>query len=161
MERDAEVVGLEEDDDLLQVIALLATDANTVALNGDLQFAAGVLDLLHDGLGLLLIDPLEQFDGLPHPLAAGRLHLAVVEVAEGNAPLDELALEDVDRGLNLLGCRGVDDERLLLLLVLDDGVGVLEVVAGLNLAACLVDGVGDLLEVEFGDGVEGGHCVTP
>src|SRR5690606_12648345 len=83
LERDAEVLALEQGDDRLQVILLLAGDPQLVAL--DLRLHAlgpAVADGLADRLGLLLIDPLDD-PAVDLVGLAGLLRLARVEGLQG------------------------------------------------------------------------------
>src|SRR5258708_951715 len=55
----------------LEVVALLARDAQLVALDGDLNLELAVLDLAHEALGELLVDTLFEEDDLTHGVARG------------------------------------------------------------------------------------------
>ena len=88
----------------------------------------------------------------------GLLDLAVVEGLQRDLALDQLLVEHlVQRPQAVLG-RGAQHQ--LLLAQLDRRVGVLEVEAGGRLPVGLVDGVADLLHVDFGNDVEGGHAAS-
>ncbi|HYJ79333.1 MAG TPA: hypothetical protein VEW03_07020 [Longimicrobiaceae bacterium] len=124
----------------------------------------GGLDGLHDLLPLVGGDPLHQGHGLPHLAAERLLGLAVVQVADGDAPLDELALDDVHQRLEPVVVVGQQLERAVLLAEVDLRRGGLEVVALPDLLERLVHGVVDLLQVHGRGDVEGGvlgHCVGP
>ena len=96
-----------------------------------------------------------EADGLAHRALRGLLDLAVAEGLQRDLPLDHLLLEHLRERREARFALGVELD--LLVLQLDGAAGVLEVVAGRDLARRLVDGVADLLHVELGHDVEGGH----
>src|ERR671910_1886058 len=95
LEREVEVLLLEQGDDGLQVVLLLRRDTYLLALNLGLHtLGALVPDGLGDLLRLVLGEPvLERGTDLVEP--AGRPRFTGVERLERNAALDQLLLEDV------------------------------------------------------------------
>src|SRR5579871_2634585 len=63
----------------LEIVALLARDAQLVALNRGLDLELAILDLAHDALGQILADALAQRHGLAHALPRGLLGRLEVE----------------------------------------------------------------------------------
>jgi hypothetical protein len=45
--------------------------------------------------------------------------------------------------------------------MVDSGARTLEIVAGAHFAVCLVNGIGDFMEIDFRDGIEGWHIGFP
>src|SRR5690606_32682498 len=100
LERDVEVLALEQPDDLLEVVALLAGDAKLVAL--DLRFdalGALVADDLADLLRVLGADALLE-GHVDLALLARLARLGGLHGLEGDAAFDELVLEHIEGGLD-------------------------------------------------------------
>src|SRR5262249_28988244 len=95
LERDAEVVRLDQSNCFLQIVLALARHAHLVGLNRGLNLDLGVFDGPDDGLGLLDLDALDDLGPLPNRAAGGQFDLPVVQRLEGDAPLDQLGLHDV------------------------------------------------------------------
>src|SRR5207249_602196 len=127
----AEVALLQEPDHLLEVVAVLARDADLVLLDRGLHLELRVLDEADDLPRLLDRDPLLERDLLLERPAGGLLDLAIRERLERYAALVETRLEDVDDRLELhvVGAEHEDLVRLEPELVLR----ALEVVARLDL----------------------------
>jgi hypothetical protein len=85
-------------------------------------------------------------------LLAGRVRLAGVEAAQGDAALDQLRLEDFEDRLDALLAVGLHEH--LVAALLDRGADILEVVALDDLLLGLVEGVVDLHLVDLADDVE-------
>src|SRR5690606_30002803 len=155
LQRDVQVRTLEHRDDGLQVVAALARDADLVARDRGLDALRPlVAHELGDLLGVLARDALLDAR-LEAVLLAGRPGLAAVEGLERDAAAHELALEDVEHGLDaLLGVRRHDHE--VLAAPGDRGVDAPEVVALRDLLGRLVQRVVDLLPVDLADDVERG-----
>src|SRR5262245_17495275 len=158
LERDAEVLLFQHRDDLLKIVAVLARDAHLIFLDRGLHANLAVLDEAHDLLGALDRDPLLERDLLAERTARALLDLTVRERLQRHAALVQARLEDVDDRLQLhVVRRGRVDVGLLDRHV---ALGALEVVARSDLAARLVERVGDLLHVDLARDVErvlGGH----
>ena len=158
LQRDPQLLALDQGDDRLQVVPVLAGHAHLVLLDRGLHPDLAVLDEAHDLSGLFLRHAVLQGDGLPHGAARGRLGIAHGERLQVDTAAVQLRLQDVEDGLELhVIARGDGDHHLFLL---DLVLRPLEIVAGLDLALRLVDGVGDLLHVELARDVEavfGGH----
>src|SRR2546422_6285416 len=152
LDRDAEVALLQEPDHLLEVVAVLARDADLVLLDRGLHLELRVLDEADDLPRLLDRDPLLERDLLLERPAGGLLDLAIRERLERYAALVETRLEDVDDRLELhvVGAEHEDLVRLEPELVLR----ALEVVARLDLTPRLVEGIRDFLHVDFACYVE-------
>src|SRR3989338_1223954 len=136
LQRDPEVFLLEERDDPLQIVAVLARDAHVVLLDRGLHLDLRVLDEPHDLLGLLDRNALLERDLLPERAPRGLLDRAVGERLERHAALVQPGLEDVHHRLELHVVGDDDDdvglvERHLVL-------RALEVVARLDLAPGLI-----------------------
>src|SRR5439155_3917720 len=86
---DAEVGVLQHAHDGLQVVLVLARDADLVPLDGGLDLELAALDDLHDLAGLLRGDALLQRDGLPRGPAQGLLHRAEGQRLQGHAALHQ------------------------------------------------------------------------
>src|SRR5450830_820020 len=84
----AEVAPLQERDDGLKVVAVLARNADLVALDGRLDLDLRFLDRLDDLPGFLRRNPLLHLHGLPHGGSRGRLDLAELERLDGHTALD-------------------------------------------------------------------------
>ena len=107
----------------------------------------------HDLLRLLHRDALLDLDPLPHGAARGGLDLPVGERLRAAPPAVELRLEDVEDLLQGVVVVRVDGDPVLLQPELR--LGLLEVVARLDLAGRLVHRVGDRLRVDLARDVEG------
>src|SRR4051812_24218960 len=158
LQGEVELLALEQGDDGLQVVLLLAGDAQLVALDLRLNaLRALIADDLGDLLRVVLRDALGDLrrDAV---LLAGLLRLASVQCLERDRPLDELLLEDVEHRLAALLALRLDGD--VVAGPGDGGADALEVVAGRDLLRRLVQGVVDLLPVDLADDVERrvGHC---
>src|SRR5450756_132811 len=161
LKRDAEVRAAQESNGGLQIVLLLARDAQLLALDRDLHLQLAVLDGLYDLPRLFGGNALADRQDLSHGTLGRGLDRAVVESLQGHAPLRELRLEQVRHGLQAELV--VRRERELLVLLLDSGRGALQVEALPDFFPGLRDRVRDLGEVDFGDDVERGfgHGLTP
>ncbi len=92
-------------------------------------------------------------DALAHGRTRGRLDGPVGQGLQRHAALHQLALQDVVDGLQLELVGGGEHQRFLLV-HLDVGLRVLQVVAGMDFLQRLLDGVGNLLQVDLTDYVE-------
>src|SRR5687768_12259505 len=153
LDGEVEVGALDEGDDGLEVVALLARDAELVALDLHLDaLGAVVTDELGHLLGLLGADALAERAVELH-LFARLPGVAGLQRLERDATLDEFLLEDVEDGERTLVGVGRDLDAVLAV-PLDLRAGVLEVVAVRDLLGRLVEGVVGLLAVELADNVE-------
>src|SRR5208282_18847 len=147
---------LHQRDRALQLVPLGARHPNGGPLDCRLHLELGLLDRLDDALGELLLDA--DADG--HPLldlvAADLLDRAGFKRAHVEPALGELPEQHVGHLLQLELVVGI--ERELVLLVLDAGVGALEVEARRELLVGLVERVAHLDLVYFGDDVERRHA---
>ena len=160
---DADVLAAEQGHDLLQGVAVLADDADRVALDAGLRLLLRVLDRRDDHLGLLGRDALHQLDLLPHAGVGGRLDLLVLEVLQRDAALDQLLRQDLDDRLQLVLVLARELNRVVAF-ELDLGLRVLQVEAGVDLFGGLVDRVLHFLKLYFADYVEaviGCHMCLP
>jgi thioredoxin reductase (NADPH) len=138
----------------LQVVALLAGDPDLIALNGDLDLQLGVLDELHDFAAQVLLDPVSGNDGLSG-LTAGDLNVLDLQAGRVDATFRNLADQNVTHLLHLK--LGLGDQGQFVFGLLDFGVAALEVETVSYLAVGLVDGVGQFVQVDLGDDIEGWH----
>ncbi len=138
---------------VLEIVAILAGHADLILLDGRLQPELGVLDDADDLARLLDGNALLELDGLTQHAPGRGLHLPVGEGLERHAAPVQLRLEDVDHRLELHVVGRSHGQRGLL--DVHRALGALEVVASVDLAPGLVDGVGDLLRVDLADDVEG------
>src|SRR5690606_27448014 len=154
LQRDAEVGLAQQRDGVLQVVALLAVDPQLVAVDLAVDLELGVLERGLDLLGRLALDALLDGDLLPRAGQVG-LHVAELQAADVDAARGQPLLEDVGHLLELevAGC-GL---RHHVVFQREFGVHALEVETGGQLAAGLVDRIGQLMGVDFGDDVERGH----
>src|SRR6185295_9926202 len=115
------------------------------------------LRVLHEALDLLAelgVDALPQRNGLLRCLARD-YRLVGLQAGEVDAALRELELQDVEHLLELkVRLRGERHDRALML---EFSPGTLEIEALPDLAARLVDRVGDFVEIDFRDDIEGRH----
>src|SRR6185436_2575379 len=122
---DAEVGVLQHPHDGLEIVPVLARDADLLALDGGLDLELAALDDLHDLARLLRGDALLQGDGLARGPAQGLLDRAEGQRLQGDVALDQAPLEDVPHGLELALVVGGEDH--LLARELDVGARALEV----------------------------------
>src|SRR5690606_10704328 len=138
----------------LQVVALLAGDAQLVAVDLGVDLQLGGLDLVADLLRHLALDALLHGDLLAR---AGEVafHVAELEAAGIDLPRRQACAQDVGHLLQLeVARRALGDHRVL---ALEGGIHALEIEASGQLAVGLVDGIGQLVGVDFRDDVEGRH----
>lgn len=144
--------GAEFGDDGLQVVFALAGDAHGFALDVGAGLGEFVLDDFADLLAGFLVEDFYQLDCLFDGAAGGGFVSLEVqdfwrEFAVYNL-LDEHVLERLE-------LHGIGNEELDVIIVEGNvGVQALEVVAGLDLALDLIDGVFELHHVELADDVE-------
>ena len=117
---------LEHGNNLLQVIPVLAADANLVALHAGLNLEPGVFDQLYDLLGDILRDALLYPRGLAC-LVDGGFQLAFLERSQIDTPLGKLEVQNVLYLIELKFVVRLDGE--LVLGLNDPGAGALEVIA--------------------------------
>src|SRR6516164_9622362 len=113
LQRHVQVCLLQHRDDGLQIVTLLAGDADLVALDLRLDVLGPLIaDELGDLLGVLAADALLEGAGDLVGLAGG-LRLTGVERLQADVAADQLLLEDVDGGLDALLGRAGQLDRLL------------------------------------------------
>src|SRR3546814_190756 len=113
-----------------------------------------VLDCALDLLRQLALDALAHGDLLPRAGEVG-LDVAELQAARVDLPCRQSRAQDVGHLLQLeLARRGLGDQVLV---ALEARFDALEIEAGGQLAVGLVDGVGQLVGVDLGHDIEGGH----
>src|SRR5690606_14044083 len=154
LQRQAEVLTAQQRDRSLQVVALLAGHAQLVAVDLAVDLEPGFLELALDLLRQLAVDALAHRDLLPRAGHVG-LDVAELQAAGVDLPRDQARAQDVGHLLQLeLAGRGLGDDRVL---AHELRVHALEVEAVGQLAVGLVDGVDQLVGVDFGNDIEGRH----
>src|SRR3990172_5860297 len=154
LERDAEILLLEEGNHRLQLVAALARHAELVALDLGLDLELAVADRLGDVLGLVRGDALGDRPPLADRPGQRVLDLAVIQRLQGHAALDELVLEDVDYALELRVVVRHDHQRLVLFLQGHAALAALEIEPLLQFLDGLIQPVLDILDVDLGHHVE-------
>src|SRR5437867_5474224 len=155
LESDAEVVSAQELDHGLQIVPLLAGDADLIPLDRHLHLPLGVLHELHDLAALVGRDALLQVHALLRAARRAGLDGPRLHRLQRNLAAGQLLAQDLTESAHLVVVRGQQVERVLLAPELR--LGVLEVEALPDLAQGLVDCVVDLLQVDAADHVEGRH----
>src|SRR4029077_14287154 len=157
LQRHVELRCAQQDNRCLQVIALLAADAHLIALNARLPLELGVLHQARDFAAGVGIDTLPQHHFLLRTRERGA-RLPDLQAREIDAALGKPQLEDLEHLPQLkIHLRLQRDGEIL---ELEARAGVLEIEALRELAVRLVDGVGDLVGIDLGDRIEGGHAAT-
>src|ERR1022692_463434 len=151
---DAEIGVAHQLDDALQCVAVATADAHQVALDGGLHLQFAVLDLAHDLARLLDGNALLQRDLLLHRGAGRRNERPISQPLQRHLALHQLAFQYLDDGLQLVLIRAGQEDLVVLLVQLDRGLGVLQIVTLLNLLHGLLDGIADLRQLDLGDYVE-------
>src|ERR1035441_1855827 len=151
---DAEVGVAQQLDYALQGVAVATADAHQVALDGRLHFQFAVLDLAHDLARLLDGNALLQRDLLFHRGAGRRNERTVSQPFQRHFALHQLAFQDLDHGLQLVLIGAGQENLVVLLIQLDGGLGVFQIVTLQNLLHGLLDGVADLRQFDLGDDIE-------
>ncbi len=123
-------------------------------MNRRLDLLLAVLDHPDNVPRLLDGDALLERNLLAHGRRGGRCHRTENEPLERYLPLDQFLLQDFDHGFQLVLILALEQDLVLLLLELDIGVRVLQVIALLNILQRLLNGVIDLGDFDFGDDVE-------
>ena len=156
LEGDAEVAFAQLRDDVLQVVALLAADAQLVTLGLALDtLEPEILDELVELARLVGGDPRIELGRLAHRASGCLLELAVLERLQRDPTLHELLLEHLAHRTEAV--LGGGAHRELEVVGLDGRARPLEVVPGGQLSLSLVERVAHLLLVDLGDDVEGRH----
>src|ERR1700683_141506 len=154
LQRHLELRAAQQRDGGLQLVTLLTADAHLVALQARLHLELRVLDQALDLLARFRIDALPE----QHLLARRgqrRVRILHLEAQKIDAALGKPQLQDLQHLLELkIHLRLQGDGEILLL---EARPGVLEVKTLRQLAVRLVDRVGDLMSVQFGDDIERGH----
>src|SRR5580704_12490626 len=155
LQREVELLALQQRDDRLQIVLLLRRDPKFLALDlSPNALRALVPDDLRDLLGVVLGNAL--LEGHAHPvLLAGKLGFVRVQGLEGYAALDQFVLEDVEDGLGALFAISADVDGMLA------GPGdrradSAEVESCADFLARLVERVVNFLAVKLGHDVKGG-----
>src|SRR5208282_4744885 len=159
---DAKILLLDHRDQLLQRVANLAADPHYVALDRGLRFFLRILDQLHDFSGLFNRDPLLNGDLLLHCASGGWFQRAIGQAFQGHAAFYQLLLKNVIYRLHFEFIGGVKQDRVGAL-HRNLGLRVLEIEARADLLHRLLDGVGNLRQVDFTDDIETviGHGISP
>src|SRR5271166_1924338 len=97
----AEIALPQHGNDFLKCIAVLAADANQIALNGGLNFFLRILDKLDDFARLLNRDTLLHGDALADGRSGRFFDGAISQRLQRNTAFHQLALQDVVDGLEL------------------------------------------------------------
>src|SRR5262249_37032242 len=155
LDGDAEVGFAQEPHDRLEIVALLAADAQLIALDGDLDLQLRVLHALHHLARLVGGDALLEIDLLLGASRRAGLDRSRLQRLERHPALAEALAQDVGEGAHLEVVGRAQVERVLLASHL--GRCAPEVEALADLAQRLVDRVVDLLEIDAADDVEGRH----
>ena len=147
---------LEQTHHFLKVVALLAGDANRVALG-----------LAADSLGTLFFDEAVDLAGFvgrnsdldgddqANRVVTGLFDLAVLKSSQRNPPLNETFFEHDLEGIQAVFTdRAQGDHEVFLL---NGRLGVLEIKAGGDFTLGLVDRILDFLVINFGDNIKCGH----
>src|SRR5208282_1525573 len=159
---DAKILLLDHRDQLLQRVAILAADPHYVALDRGWRFFLRILDQLHDFSGLFNRDPLLNGDLLLHCASGGWFQRAIGQAFQGHAAFYQLLLKNVIYRLHFEFIGGVKQDRVGAL-HRNLGLRVLEIEARADLLHRLLDGVGNLRQVDFTDDIETviGHGISP
>ena len=155
---DAEVFTLQQRHHSLQVVTLLAGDTHLIAL-GLTRYTLWTFffDQLVDLFCLVSRDANFHSDHLTHGVARGLFKLAPVDSLQRQTALHESFFQQDTNGTCLLFRNGLDGDDEVVLL--DGGVGPLEIETIDHFALGLVDSVAELLAVNFGNNVERWHGV--
>src|SRR5579871_2861349 len=142
-------------DGCLQIVALLAADAQRIAVDLRLDLQARGLELRNEFLGGGLIDAL--LDGDPAPrLRQIHLDLAQLQAAQVDAPRRQAQSQDVQQLFELIVIlRELRDDEAL---ELKARTRAAQVIAFLELPARLIHRIGELVYVDLGDRIKGGHA---
>ncbi len=156
LQRDLEVLTLEQTHHFLKVVALLAGDTNGVALS-----------LAADSLGTLFFDEAVDLAGFvgrnsdldgdhqANRVMTGLFDLAVLKSSQRNPPLNETFFEHDLEGIQaVFADRTQGDHEVFLL---NGRLGVLEIEAGGDFTLGLVDRILDFLVINFGNNIKCGH----
>ena len=137
----------------------LPGDPDLIALGLGLHaLQAEILDDLVDLLGVVGRDAGVESGCLAQRSPRGLFDLSVGDGLERHLPADELLLQDLDECTTAVLGRRVEED--LVPLQLDGRAGVLEVEAGGDLPARLVDRVAHFLQVDLGGDIEARHART-
>src|SRR5438477_6665178 len=140
--------------DRLQRVLVLARDAQLVALDADLHLGRYILDALAKIARDVIRDPCVEPDlDLPASFAH-RLRVAGLEELRRQLPPGALLTQHLEGRLRTVFARRLDDDEIVAALLVRR-LRVLEIEARADLAARLVQRVGELGSVELRDDVEG------
>src|SRR6266542_5430926 len=162
LQRQVEILALDQGDHGLKIILFLGGDAQFLALDlGPHALRPLITDDLADLLGVVLRDALLERDPEPVLLARG-LRVARIHALPRDLAPDQLVLEHVEHGLGPLLAVG-PDLHAMVPGPADGGADAAEVEAGRDLLGRLVEGVVDFLAVDLADDVEAavGHARLP
>ena len=110
-------------------VAILAGYPHQIALNGGLHLLLTILDDAHDFASLLDGDPLLQGDLLAHAGTGRRHDRAIGQGLQRHMAFDHLLLENVQHRAELEFILALQGDLLILLVQLDRGMRILQVVA--------------------------------
>src|SRR5690606_15079911 len=154
LQRQLELLPAQQRHRRLQVVALLAGDAQLVAVDLRIHLQLGVLERGLDLLRQFALDALLDGDLLARA-GQGGLDVAELQAARVDLPRHQPRAQDVGHLLQLeFAGRGLRDHGVL---ADEFRVHALEVETGGQFAVGLVDRVGQFVGVHFGDDVEGRH----
>src|SRR5580658_848744 len=144
---------------VLKIVPLLAGHAEFVALDRDLDLQLGILQLLDQLSGQLLVDALPDDDGLADRVARSLFRVLEVERAGVEFTAGEVGADQFVDLFQLEHVIGLDGQRLVL--AVDLAGAALEIEAGFDFAGDVRERVIDLGEVRLGNDVETRHDGEP
>ena len=138
----------------MEFILLGAGDTDGVALDLGFDFRELLANKARDLLGFILVEAFAERNILSDFEVTGGGLGAGVEDFLADAARSELLAEDIQDGVDVIVAVAGDGQAGLVVSEFELGTGALHVVAGLNLALGLINGINDLGEVIFGDDIK-------
>lgn len=154
LQGDLVILFFDEGDDGLQVIDLLAADAQLIILDRGLHFELRSFDQLDNFLSKLFFDPLLDRDFAPDRSACGIVRIAVLERFGVDLLAHDVCDEDLAHRIHLHLVCGEEADFLLIAVELDLVSGAAKVVSRRDLSIGVVDGVVDVLHLNSIDDIK-------
>ena len=142
----------------MQIVALGAGNTHCIALDAGLYLHLAILDHPYDLFGFFGFNAILDLDHLFDLVATDFLDLAQVQKAHIHITLGHLVGQYVTHLAELefrVGKRGQ-----IALFLFDTGVAALEVETGSDFLVGLINGILDLNQIGFRDGIERWHSVS-
>ncbi len=141
-------------DNILERVPIFARNPDQIALDRRLHFLLRFFNCLHDFPAFLDRNALLQLDFLPDSSMRGGHNRPVNQILQGHLALHQLGLQNINDSLQFEFIGARNGQGQFFFVQLDVRLGILEIVAGLNLFLRLLHGVDNFRHLDLGDDIK-------